>query len=133
LKFIFAMPILLAGISYAPVVMAVDAAPASKQTEVLQRISVQGTALQMGMGIADFPPNAEKPRHKAIGPELAYVLEGELIVLIEGEPPIVLHAGGSYQLAPNVIHITKAGPAGAKVLATWVTMPGKQFNIAVPR
>ena len=31
-----------------------------------------------------------------------------------------------------VIHVTTAGPAGAKVVATWAWVPGKPFNIRVP-
>ena len=38
----------------------------------------------------------------------------------------------SVQLPANVVHVTTAGPAGAKVVATWVWVPGKPFNIDVP-
>ena len=109
--------------------MAADAAPAAKETRVLQRIRVQGTDREMGMGIALFPPNAVKPRHRAIGPELCYVLEGEIIVLIDGVPEKIVHAGESYQLAATDMHTTRAGPSGAKTIASWVTIPGKPFNI----
>jgi hypothetical protein len=54
----------------------VDAAertPAVKDTVVLQRVPVPGSDREMGMGIAEFSPNASKPRHKATGSELAYV------------------------------------------------------------
>jgi len=104
-------------------------APAAKETQVLQRIRVQGSDREMGMGIAEFPPNAEKPRHRAIGPEVCYVLEGEIIVMIDGKPTKVVHAGESYQLAATDLHTTRAGPAGAKTIAAWVTVPGKPFNI----
>ncbi|MGB7196395.1 MAG: cupin domain-containing protein [Collimonas pratensis] len=114
-------------------VMASASPIAAKETLVVQRIRLEGTDRELGMGIAEFPPNAEKPRHMATGPELAYVLEGELIVQVDGEPTKVLHAGGSYQLAANVVHVTKAGPAAAKVIASWVHVPGKAFNILVPR
>lgn len=108
------------------------AAPAANETQVLQRIAVQGTGREMGMGISVFPPNAEKPRHRAIGPEIVYVLEGEITVLVDGQPPRVVHAGESYRLAANDVHITKAGAAGAKTIASWVTIPGKPFNVWVP-
>ncbi|PFH08484.1 quercetin dioxygenase-like cupin family protein [Collimonas sp. PA-H2] len=127
------IPVLLAAILAAHSVGAADKAPDAKQTQVLQRIGLEGSDRQMGMGIAVFPPNAAKPRHMATGPELAYVLEGELIVQIDGKPDQVLHAGGSYQMAANVVHVTKAGPAGAKVIASWVLAPGKPFNILVPK
>jgi quercetin dioxygenase-like cupin family protein len=86
----------------------------------------------MGMGIAEFPPNASKPRHKATGPEVAYVLEGEVTVQVDGQPTKVVRAGESYRMPANVVHVTTAGPAGAKVIATWARVPGKPFNIPVP-
>ncbi|WP_244146448.1 cupin domain-containing protein [Paraburkholderia sp. BCC1876] len=84
------------------------------------------------MGIAEFPPNAAKARHKATGPEVAYVLEGEVTVQVDGQPDRIVHAGESYRMPANVVHVTKAGPAGAKVLATWAWIPGKPFNVAAP-
>jgi len=110
---------------------AADMAPAAKDTVTLQRVSVPGTDRQMGMGISEFPPYAVKPRHKATGPEVAYVLEGEVTVQLEGQPAKVVHAGESFQLPANVVHLTTAGPAGAKVVATWVSTPGQPFNIPV--
>ncbi|KQR78477.1 cupin [Burkholderia sp. Leaf177] len=104
-------------------------APAAKETVVLQRIPVAGTDREMGMGISEFPPNAAKPRHKATGPELCYVLEGEVTLLADGEPPRTVHAGESWAMPTNVAHVTTAGPAGAKVLATWAWVPGKPFNV----
>jgi quercetin dioxygenase-like cupin family protein len=86
----------------------------------------------MGMGIAEFPPNAAKPRQKATGPEICYVLEGEVTMQIEKQPGRGFHAGETFQLAANVVHVTTAGPAGAKIVATWVHVPGKQFNIPAP-
>jgi quercetin dioxygenase-like cupin family protein len=105
-----------------------DQAPPAKGTVVLQRVPVLGT----GMGIAEFPPNGSKPWHKAIGPEVAYVLEGEVKVQADGEAIKIVHAGESYRMPANVVHVTTAGPSGAKVLATWAWIPGKPFNVLVP-
>lgn len=107
--------------------------PDSKETVVLQRVAIPGTKREMGLGIAEFPPYAEKPRHKATGPEVCYVLEGELIVEVDGKPTQHIRAGGSYQMPEDVVHVTRAGSAGAKVVATWAHVPGKTFNIPVPR
>ncbi|RKP48172.1 cupin domain-containing protein [Trinickia fusca] len=113
-------------------VQAAGKVPDAKETVVLQRVAVPGAGREMGMGISEFPPNAVKPKHKATGPEVCYVLEGELSVQIEGQPVKVVHAGETYQIPANVVHVTSAGPAGAKVVASWVWVPGTQFNIAVP-
>jgi quercetin dioxygenase-like cupin family protein len=123
--------ILLARTSVQPA-EAADRAPTARDTVVLQRVPVPGTDREMGMGIAEFPPNASKPRHKATGPEVAYVLEGEVMVQVDGQPTRVVHAGESYRMPADVVHVTTAGPAGAKVIATWAWIPGKPFNIRVP-
>jgi len=107
--------------------------PDSKETVVLQRVAIPGTNREMGLGIAEFSPNAEKSRHKATGPEVCYVLEGELIVEVDGKPAQHIRAGGSYQMPEDVVHVTRAGPAGAKVVATWAHVPGKTFNMPVLR
>lgn len=133
LKTCLSISILLAGIVSLHPAMAAGTAAAAKETQVLQKIRVQGTDREMGMGIAEFPPNAEKPRHKAIGPEIVYVLEGEITVLVDGMPAKIVHAGESYQLAAKDVHVTKAGPAGAKTIASWVTVPGKKFNVFIPK
>jgi quercetin dioxygenase-like cupin family protein len=113
--------------------MAAYAAPAAKETQVLERVSVNGTNREMGMGVSEFPPGAEKPRHMATGPEVCYVTRGEIILQVEGRTVKVIRAGGSFQIPANAIHVTKAGPEGATVIATWVSTPGKPFNVSVPQ
>ncbi|WP_186151369.1 cupin domain-containing protein [Burkholderia gladioli] len=109
---------------------AADAAPPeARETVVLQRVPVPDTDREMGMGVAVFPPNASKPRHKASGPELCYVLEGEVTVRVDEQPPRRFRAGETFQLPADVVHVTTAGPTGAKVVAAWVHTPGKPFNL----
>jgi quercetin dioxygenase-like cupin family protein len=78
------------------------------------------------MVIATLPPNTLKGSHAHKGPEVGYVLEGELTLLIPGQPAKIIKAGESFQYQAGVLHDTKAGPRGAKVLATWVVEKGKQ-------
>ena len=79
------VPLLAVILMNLPSANAGEKAPDAKETVVLQRVPVPATDREMGMGIAEFPPNAAKPRHKATGPEVAYVLEGEVTVQVEGE------------------------------------------------
>ncbi|CAG4915010.1 cupin domain-containing protein [Paraburkholderia saeva] len=119
----------LVAVACAPFARAADSTPEVKETVVLQRVAVPQTDREMGMGIAEFPPNATKPRHKATGPEVCYVLEGEVSVQIAGQQTTVFRAGETFTLPANVVHVTTAGPAGAKILAAWVHIPGKPFNV----
>jgi len=113
--------------------MAAYAVPTANETQVLERVDVNGMNREMGMGVSEFPPNAEKPRHMATGPEVCYVMKGEIILWVDGRPVKVIRAGGSFQIVANAIHVTKAGPEGATVIATWVSTPGKPFNVSVPQ
>ena len=100
---------------------------------MLERVNVNGTNREMGMGVSEFPPGAEKPRHMATGPEVCYVLRGEIILQVKDQPTKVVRAGESFQIPANAIHVTKAGPDGATVIATWVSTPGKPFNVNAPQ
>jgi quercetin dioxygenase-like cupin family protein len=106
---------------------------AARETVVLQRVAVPGTDRELGMGIAEFPPNTSKPRQRALGPETCYVLDGEVTVKVEGQAPKVFHAGESFQFPAMTLHQTTAGPQGAKILATWVHTPGDRFNLPALR
>jgi quercetin dioxygenase-like cupin family protein len=105
---------------------------AADATAVLQRVEIPGTDRELGMGIANFSPNAAKPRQKAIGPETCYVLSGEVIVEMQGRLTKVYRTGESFQIPAMIAHRTTAGQHGAKVLATWVHTPGDHFNIPSP-
>ncbi|QRP62849.1 cupin domain-containing protein [Rhodanobacter sp. FDAARGOS 1247] len=103
----------------------------AKPTAVLQRVAIPGTNRQMGMGIAEFPPNASKPLHKASGPEVCYVLEGEVTVQVRGKAAAQYRRGDTFQFPTGVVHVTTAGRRGAKVLAVWAWVPGEPFNTPV--
>lgn len=101
---------------------------AVKPTVTLERVDIPGTNRELGFGIAEFSPNTSKPKQKATGPEVCYVLEGEVTVWIKGKPPKEFRAGQTWRMPAGVVHQTTAGPAGAKVLASWVHTPGEAFN-----
>lgn len=119
--------LLSALVSFGVVTTNVAFAEPVPQTHVLQRISIPESPYQMGMGITEFASNATKAAQKQSGPELCYVLEGEITFMVEGQAPRKFKAGDSYQNLPNLVHWTKAGPKGAKILATWALQPGKPF------
>lgn len=104
----------------------------NQPTQVLQRIVVPGTHYEVGMGLGKMAPNTMKSWRIQSGPEMVYVLEGELILMLKGQPPKIIKAGESFQIPQGVLHETKAGPKGAQFLATWVVEQGKQNQFVVP-
>lgn len=88
---------------------------------VLQKFDLPGTPFHdCGMSMVTFHPGDKKSRHEHTGPEVGFVLEGELIINLEGQQAKIFHAGESFQIPMHVFHTTEAGPKGAKVIATWI-------------
>lgn len=98
----------------------------------LQTVDVPGTAFNAVTGIAEVVPNASIGRHTHPGPETGYVMDGELTLMIDGQPPRTMRAGESYQIPAGTPHDARSGAAGAKVLAVYVVEKGKPLASPAP-
>ena len=76
------------------------------------------------MMVAEIAPNVSVG-HTHPGPESGYLLEGEFTLLVEGQAPLALKTGASYQVPSGAIHDARRVPKGAKVIATYVVEKGK--------
>jgi quercetin dioxygenase-like cupin family protein len=79
------------------------------------------------LGTAELSPGAEVPWHTHFGDEAGYVLKGDLILRIRGQPDRHLRAGEHFFNARGVAHSLYAAPgtAGGVALSTWVVDKGK--------
>jgi quercetin dioxygenase-like cupin family protein len=83
--------------------------------------------------IAEVPAGGAAGRHTHPGAETGYVLEGELELLIDGQPPKKLKAGESYQIPEGAIHDAKAsGDKPVKVLGVYVIKAGEPLAKPAP-
>jgi quercetin dioxygenase-like cupin family protein len=83
--------------------------------------------------IAEIPAGGAAGRHTHPGAETGYVLEGELELLIDGQPPKKLKAGDSYQVPEGAVHDAKAGGDKAmKVLGVYVVKAGEPLAKPAP-
>ena len=83
--------------------------------------------------IAELPAGAAAGRHTHPGAETGYVLEGELELLIDGQPPKKLKAGDSYQIPEGAVHDAKAvGDKPMKVLGVYVVKAGEPLAKPAP-
>ena len=98
----------------------------------LQKFDVPGTNYETVVGIAEIVPNVNVGRHTRPGPESGFMLEGEMVLSIEGQPEKALKAGESYQVPPGAVHDAKTGSNGAKVIATYVVEKGKPLASPAP-
>ena len=75
---------------------------------------------------AEFAPGVAAGKHTHPGEEFGYVIEGTLLLEIDGQPPRTVKAGEAFFVPAGVVHDGKnVGPGPAKVLATYVVEKGK--------
>ena len=83
-------------------------------------------------GLAEIQPGVSAGRHTHPGIETGYVLEGETVLSIDGEPERTMKAGESYTIPAGVPHDAKAiGETPTKVLGIYVIERGKPLATPV--
>jgi quercetin dioxygenase-like cupin family protein len=105
--------------------------PPIKRT-LLQKVDVPTANYETITAIAELSPGVNIGRHTHFGPETGYVMEGELVFLLDGKPPLALKVGDSYQVPPGAPHDARSGENGAKVLAVYVVEKGKPLATPAP-
>ena len=100
-------------------------APGFKRIEVQDRdLSVAGRHAVQAK--AEFEPGGAVGRHTHPGEELSIVLEGQLLLEVDGQPARTVKAGESFFIPANTIHAGKnTGSGKAVVFATYIVEKGK--------
>ena len=98
----------------------------------LQKFDVPGTNYETVIGMAEIVPNVNIGKHTHPGPESGYMLDGDMTLLVDGQPPLALKAGESYKIPSGAVHDAKTGAKGAKVIATYVVEKGKPLASPAP-
>ena len=100
---------------------------------LLQRSEVPGSNYEAVLGIAEIPPGGTSGRHTHPGFELGYLMEGELLVLVDGAGERHFKAGDSWRVEDGKPHEARAvGDQPAKVMAVYVVEKGKPIATPVP-
>jgi quercetin dioxygenase-like cupin family protein len=99
---------------------------------VLQKFDVADSKSETIVGLAEVAPNVNIGRHTHFGVEAGYVIEGEVTLLVAGQPDKPLKPGDSYQIAPGAPHDARSGDKGAKIIATHVVEKGKPLSTPAP-
>jgi quercetin dioxygenase-like cupin family protein len=117
----FTMPVLLA--------------PVFAQQSGIKRTPLQTVDFPAGFqtvsAIAEIPAGGCAGRHTHPGAETTYVLEGDIVVKIEGKPDQTLKAGQSFQIPVGAVH-DACTTGGMKVLATYIVEKGKPVASPAP-
>ena len=115
---------LAAGVLYAQ-------APGLKRTELQDRdLSIPGRHVVQAR--VEFEPGAGVGRHTHPGEEISVVLEGSLLLEVDGQAPRTVKAGEAFFIPAGTIHAGKnAGSVKGVVLATYVVEKGKPLATPV--
>jgi quercetin dioxygenase-like cupin family protein len=136
-RFTLAVCATIALLGFTNPALAQQSAPASQEQPIkrtpLQKFDVPGTNYETVIGLAEIAPNVLIGRHTHTGPESGYLLEGSFELLVDGQPPRQLKAGDSYVVPARIPHDAKTGPAGAKVIATYVVEKGQPLASPAPK
>lgn len=100
---------------------------------VLQKTDVPGSNYESVLGLAEVSAGLAIGLHTHPGTEQGTLLEGELILSVDGQPDKTLKPGDSWLIPANTAHDAKAGSTGAKVIAVYVVEKGKPMASAFKR
>lgn len=124
--------IAVGGIAFAQSQMAPVAQTAGLKRTVIQKFDVPAGQRETVVALIEVPPNTEVARHTHPGPEVDYVLEGDLVLNVEGVGPKSYKAGDSIYMPEGTPHAAKSGPGGAKLLGTYIVEKGKPLASPAP-
>lgn len=81
----------------------------------------------------EVAPGARAGRHTHPGDEISYISEGEVDLLIDGQPPRSLKAGESFVVPAGVIHDAHNASNGTvKLIGVYVVEKGKPLATPAP-
>lgn len=106
-------------------------APAIKRTP-LQQFDISAPGREAIMAKADIPPGGTTGKHTHPGEEISYILAGELVLEIEGQPARTLKAGEAFYIPAGKVHNgTNESAGNVSVLVTYVVEKGKPVTSPV--
>ncbi len=103
---------------------------------ILQRTVLAGAeGLEAILVLRELPPGGESGPHTQSGGEIVYVLEGSVVLEVEGAPAVTVNAGEAFQTAAGAVHNVKNASAAApgKALAFYIVPQGAALeDISLP-
>ena len=75
-----------------------------KRTDLLKSDLAEITGGEMNVWVADLAPGAATGRHPHPTPRFVYVIEGAVVLELDGKPPQTFKAGQAFAEMPGVVH-----------------------------
>jgi quercetin dioxygenase-like cupin family protein len=106
--------------------------PGIKRTVLLRADDPGSPKYEAVMAIAEIAPGAMSGKHRHPGTEIAYVLEGSVVIEHPGKAPITVNAGEAVKNEAEVHNAKNVGDKPVKILAVYLVEKGKPMAEAVP-
>ncbi len=104
-------------------------------SNMLLQQTLSGIPNSEGMMVTvDYPPGVASPIHRHNAHTFVYVLEGAVVMQVEGSPEVVLSAGETFYETPEDIHLKSANASDtepAKILVFFVKTTGAPPTVLV--
>jgi quercetin dioxygenase-like cupin family protein len=98
-----------------------SAAPATFERTELQRFPSPIPGWRIVQSLAEIPKGVASGRHSHPGPEVGYIVRGDVAMDFDDRPPLTLHTGDPFLIPPGVIHDARnIGTVTTKMLSTYV-------------
>jgi quercetin dioxygenase-like cupin family protein len=100
---------------------------------VLQKADLSTPGREVVQALVEIPGGFRPGRHTHPGEEVGYVLDGTLVLWVEGRPTVTIKAGDSFFVEAGRPHETaNEGTALARILATYTVEKGKPLATPFP-
>ena len=105
-----------------------------KRTDLLKSDLAEINGGEMNVWVADLAPSAATGRHTHPTPRFVYVLEGAVVLELDGKPPQTFKAGQAFAEMPGVVHNFRNASASepAKALGFQYGTKGQALQANVP-
>ena len=103
--------------------------PSAKWTE-LQRQDLADIAREGVEMSIEIPPGVTTARHSHAGDDFGYVIEGTIVLMVDGNPPLTVKAGEAFFTTRGHIHNARnIGKTTARAVDTYIIDKGKPVVI----
>jgi quercetin dioxygenase-like cupin family protein len=98
-----------------------SAAPAAFKRTELQRFPSPVPGWEIVQSLAEIPEGVASGRHSHPGPEVGYIVRGDVAMEFDDRPTLTLRAGDPFLIPAGVIHDARnIGTVTTKMLSTYV-------------
>src|ERR671914_2039607 len=98
-----------------------SAAPATFKRTELQRFPSPAPGWEIVQSLAEIPEGVASGRHSHPGPEVGYIVRGDVAMEFDDRPTLTLRTGDPFLIPVGVIHDARnIGTVTTKMLSTYV-------------